>query len=638
MAATNTLKLAFVLSATDKMSRVIDQAVKKSTDKLNTFERSATMIGGSMMRTGATIAGAGAAISAATFGMAKSTADYAGQVYDMARATGVGVEEYQKMAYAAKMSGIESEKLSTSLVRFDKLIVDAANGSKTAAQTFKDLGIQLKDSKGNFRAPNEIFDDVADIFHKVEDGTAKTALAYELFGKSGADLIPMLNDGKAGLRSFYDEAIRTGNVLDENVILAADQFSDDLERIKLQGKGAALQLGASLMPTFQELATKLITVISKVTDWIKENPKLVATIGKVVTIVGGLMLIVGTATTVIGGIIFTVGKIVSTFKIAIGIIKGVAAAVKLLGTAFLTSPVGWVLLIIAAVAAGVYLIIKNWDKVKAFFIKLWDGIKTVFKSVWDWIKNLFLNYHPVGLVIKHWDKISDLFVRIWDKVKGAFKAAWDWIKNLFLNYTATGLVIKHWDKIVDFFSGLWSRVKAAFAGGWDAIAAFFSELPSKFFEWGKNIVMGLWNGITAVFDKVVDGIKNLGKKIAGGFKKVLGINSPSRVFMEYGLNITEGLSSGINEGGRQVENTTGGMAMQATRGIQQSITNTSVGGSNMSNSMGGLSLNYAPNIMIQGGMTPETQQDFLRMLRQHGNEIVAIMKRELQNKERLSFG
>ena len=70
-------------------------------------------------------------------------------------------------------------------------------------QTFKDLGIQIKDSAGNLRQPNAIFEDVAEIFHNTEDGAAKTALAVELFGKSGAALIPMLNDGKSGLQAFY---------------------------------------------------------------------------------------------------------------------------------------------------------------------------------------------------------------------------------------------------------------------------------------------------------------------------------------------------------------------------------------------------------------------------------------------------
>lgn len=60
--AANTLKLAFILSATDKMSRIIDEAVKKSTDKLSAFERTTSKIGRSMTKAGTVMLGASAAV------------------------------------------------------------------------------------------------------------------------------------------------------------------------------------------------------------------------------------------------------------------------------------------------------------------------------------------------------------------------------------------------------------------------------------------------------------------------------------------------------------------------------------------------------------------------------------------------
>lgn len=132
--------------------------------------------------------GASAAVGGSILDVGKSTADYAGDMYDMARGAGIGVEAFQKLAYAGRMSGVETEKLSASLVKFDRMVAEATGGNKTYMQTFEDLGIKIKDSAGNLRQPNEIFEDVADIFHNTEDGIGKTALAVELFGKSGADL------------------------------------------------------------------------------------------------------------------------------------------------------------------------------------------------------------------------------------------------------------------------------------------------------------------------------------------------------------------------------------------------------------------------------------------------------------------
>lgn len=66
--------------------------------------------------------GASAAVGGSILAVGKSTADYAGDMYDMARGAGIGVEAFQKLAYAGRMSGVETEKLSASLVKFDRIM------------------------------------------------------------------------------------------------------------------------------------------------------------------------------------------------------------------------------------------------------------------------------------------------------------------------------------------------------------------------------------------------------------------------------------------------------------------------------------------------------------------------------------
>ena len=426
--ANNTLKLAFILSATDKMSRIIDEAVKKSTDKLSAFERTTSKIGRSMTKAGTVMLGASAAVGGSILAVGKSTADYAGDMFDMARSTGMGVESFQKIAYAAKMSGIEAEKVTTSFIKFDKMIVDAAGGNKAYMQTFKDLGIQIKDSAGNLRQPNEIFEDVAEIFHNTKDGAAKTALAVELFGKSGAELIPMLNDGKSGLQAFYAEAERMGLVLSAEAIGKGDAFSDQLEQIGQQVKGVKLQLGTALIPALSAAAEKIAAVIDKITRWVQENPELAATIGNIAMTVGKWLAILGTAAIAIGGATFIVGQfgkvfrtVSDTIKIGTDIYKGLtgataaagkstiaytigqkmaAAAQWLFNTALFGCPVIWIVAGIMAIIAAVVLLVKYWDEVAAWFKKLWDSIVGIFKAAWEAIK-------------KVWGAVTGWFSNLW---------------------------------------------------------------------------------------------------------------------------------------------------------------------------------------------------------------------------------
>lgn len=662
---TQALTLAFVLSATDKMSRIVDQAIKKSSQSLSSFERKWTKAGGSMMQFGGKLTAAGAAIGGSIVGMAKSTADYGNIAAKTARSVGMDAENFQKLAYAAKYAGVDQQKLATSMGKLNKNIVAAASGSKTAQQTFKDLGISLKDSAGNLRAPNEVLNDIADVFKDSKDGPGKTALAYELLGKSGADMISLLNGGSKGIAEMGKEAERMGLVISNDATKAAEDFCDNLDRVKGSAKGVVFQLGAVMMPNINKTAIKIKEAIEKVTDWLRENPKLAATIGKVALVLGGLLGTIGIASVVFGGLAFVIGKFAGAFRMATSAIKAgqaiitacknsmllfrvqyaaftvgsklAAAGQWLFNTALFGCPIVWIIAGIMAVIAAVVLMVKHWDKITAFFKKIWNAVAGIFKKAWDWIKNMFLNYTPTGLVIKHWDKISDFFTNIWNRVKSVFRATWDWIKNLFLNYTPTGLIIKHWDKISDFFANTWNSIATGITNAWDGIGSYFGNLGSRFYEWGQNILQGLWNGITSMADKVIEGIQNIGQKIAKGFKAIFGINSPSKLFAEYGLNITQGLVVGLNNGGGAVEHATEGLATHTTDGITQSMQTTAVDASRTFASNAGTTLNYSPQITIAGTMTPEAKDEFSKMLRQHANEIISIIRRDAENTARLAF-
>ena len=615
--------------------------------------------------------GASAAVGGSILAVGKSTADYAGDMYDMARGAGIGVEAFQKLAYAGRMSGVETEKLSASLVKFDRMVAEATGGNKTYMQTFEDLGIKIKDSAGNLRQPNEIFEDVADIFHNTEDGIGKTALAVELFGKSGADLIPMLNDGKAGLKAFYAEAERLGLALSNEMIAKGDAFSDQLENIGEQVKGVKLQLGAALIPALSAATEKISKVIDKITKWVQENPELAATIGNIAMTTGKWIAILGTAAIAIGSVAFIILQFRKAFRamsdavtIGISIFKNIkntflvvdkamkgytktqklaTVATKLFNKALKANPILTIISLIIALGDVVYSVIKNWDKIAAWFKKLWDAIVGIFKAAWEAIK-------------KVWSTVTGWFSNLWGGIKAGAGKAWEGIKNT-INKAREG-VQKAWGSVKGWFSNLWGNVKSGISnawggikdwfsnlqpvewmrGAWENVGTFFENLGPRFYEWGKNLLQGLWNGITSMVDKIVEGMKNIGRRIANGFKSILGINSPSRLFAEYGLNITQGLVVGLDRGGAIVENATEGVAMQATRGITQSMqsstvnTSTIVGGGNT-----GPSITYAPQITFAGSTTQEVRDEFGKMLKQHANEIMELIRKYEENKTRLSF-
>lgn len=678
------LKLAFVLSATDKMSRIVNDAVNKSTGKLRAFERSTSKIGRSMMKIGGIMTGAGVAIGAGILGMVKTTTAYGDEVWKASQSTGMAVADYQKLAYAARYSNVEQTELNAAMIRLNKRLADTANGSKTAGQVFTKLGINIRDTSGHLRTSGEVFAELAGKFAGMKDGAEKTALAYELFGKSGANLIPLLNGGAKGLEDMGVEAERMGYVLSTEAAKASEQFNDNLSRVTDSAKGLMFQLGAALIPTLDTLAQKITAAVLKVSEWIKENPNLANTISTVLIGLTALLGMVGGVSVVIGAVTFTVGKFATALRgvmVAVNVGKALFAAASngmlvfrvqyaalvvwqklaavaqwLFNSALYACPVVWIIAAIMAVIGAVYLLVKHWDKVSALFVGLWEGIKNVFASAWNWIKNLFSSLNPVGWFSRMWGGVTAWFGRLWDGVKNVFSSAWDGIKQMFLNYTPTGLIIKHWDAITAWFGGLWDNVKGIFlnawegiknvfaslnplewfSGMWDSVTTFFGELPGRFFGFGRDIINGLTDGIKSLASEVWESVTGIGEGIKNKFKSFFGINSPSTLFAEYGVNITQGLTGGLEKGTPAVAATTEGLASAATRNISNGIT-AAAANSTTSINAGGVSLNYSPTINIGGGATPEAADEFIKLLRAHRDEIMRMIRQETENKQRLSF-
>ena len=203
----------------------------------------------------AAVATAAAAAGAAMGVAVKGAIDNADALSKSAQKIGVTTEALSRLKYAADFSDISLEQLTGGLGRLSKTMLDVSTGSKgPAATAFKALGIAVTDAAGNLRNSDVVFSEIADRFGRMEDGATKTALAISLFGKSGAELIPLLNSGADGLAAMaaesdlghHQHAHRQGG----------EQFNDTLTKIgKILGGWSTGDGGA--LPALQSLADTL---------------------------------------------------------------------------------------------------------------------------------------------------------------------------------------------------------------------------------------------------------------------------------------------------------------------------------------------------------------------------------------------
>lgn len=200
------------------------------------------------------VAAAATAAATAIGGAVKSAADYGDQLDAMSQRTGVAVEDLAKLQYAAKLSDTSAEALGSGLTKLAPLISSAAAGAPESGKLFEKFGISVRNADGSVRGASDVLGDLADVFASMPDGTQKTALAVEFFGKKmGAELIPLLNSGRDGLKAMGDEAERLGLVLNKEQTKAAADFNDNLDKLAQGSKATAVAIGNFLIPSLNKM-------------------------------------------------------------------------------------------------------------------------------------------------------------------------------------------------------------------------------------------------------------------------------------------------------------------------------------------------------------------------------------------------
>ncbi|MBI7334271.1 hypothetical protein JEV38_13375 [Pseudomonas aeruginosa] len=257
------------------------------------------------------LANLGVGVSLAGIGaMIKSSIDSADALDEMAQRTGIAVESLSLLVPAAELSAVSTEKFEAGLKRLATGMLEAATGSETSAQKFGALGVAVQNQDGTLRDSEQVLLDLADRFKAMPDGAEKAALAVDIFGKAGAEMIPFLNQGRDGIGALKQEAAELGLQLSADTAAQAGNFNDALDKLKLATQSIGNQIIASLLPALNDMAGGMV-----------ESAKQGGTLR---TILDGVVLVLKTLALGVA----TVGKAFVALGEAIG--GGVAAAVEAL--------------------------------------------------------------------------------------------------------------------------------------------------------------------------------------------------------------------------------------------------------------------------------------------------------------------
>jgi hypothetical protein len=475
------------LSIKDK----IGQGLKRAKERLAAWAQGLAAIGtGITAFSGSILGGLMATV--------RQFANVGSELADMSAATGVSAETLSALGYAAKQTGVDLGALHAGLRGMAKFTAQVAAGNKSAIKILDQLGI----SAASFMAasPEQRLALLADGLRNISDPGLRAALAMKTLGKSGEALLPMLAGGSAGLNAFIDRARELGIVITDEEAQKADALGDAWDDLLAVFGAVAFRTGAALADTMQAIIETVIVGAKAVGEFVQNNQGLVialataAVVGLAVgavflTLAGismGLSLIMGGLNAVIGfasaawvilGAIKTAVAAVNTWLAATLTAEGIAALWAAIQTsllsaamvvlevvtgaaaavlAFFTTPLGLIVLALAAVTAALAagaVWFFGYTEAGQFAVSTLTNLLT---GLWQTATQTFAGIFD-AIMAGRWDLAANVAMAglnlAWQKGIYALKSLWagfkEWLIGLFADMFAS-----IFQKLADFQAAL----------------------------------------------------------------------------------------------------------------------------------------------------------------------------------------
>ena len=441
---------------------VASQQVKAVGEKLKAAGKSVEDFGKKLMPVSAAAGALGGALVKLGYDSVKN----ADELNTLSKQTGLSTDSLQKMQYASELVDVSVEDITGALKKMKPKMTDSN-------KTFEKLGVAVKDSNGELRSAEDVFYDSIAALSKIQNETERDQVAMELFGKSADQLAGVIDDGGAALKQFGQEAADAGLILDQDTINSLNETNDTIDKMKATVGGTLAQLGATVAQVLGPALEKFAGWLGMITEKLREmNPETMETILKIVGIAAA-----------IAPVIIIIGKVIS----------GIGAITSAIS--FLMSPMGLIVVAIAAVIAIGVALYKNWDTICAWANTLKEK------------------------VVAAWTNLKTGVVNIVNNIKTAVSNAWNNIKNAVVTTT---------ENMKNMLKGKLDNIKAAYeahGGGIKGIASAAVEAIKEYWTLGFDAINTLTGGkldaikekFTSAFNAVKDTVKNAIDAVKGWF-------------------------------------------------------------------------------------------------------------------------
>lgn len=569
-----------------EMGAVVEPAAKE------TGEKSGKHFGESLAKgLKATAAVIGAAMTAATAGAiatgkafinaANSTAQYGDNIDKMSQKMGISTKAYQEWDFVMQHCGTSIESLKPSMKTL-------ANAAVKGSDAFDKLGISQQDIAN--MSQEELFGKTISALQNVKNETERTALASKLLGKGATELGALFNMSADETDALKQQVHDLGGIMSDDAIKAAANYQDEMQNMKtaltgvknnimsqflpgissvmtglskvFSGNGGVEEIRAGLQsvisniqkmaPQFMSIATTLIN--SLISGFAPMLPSLVSSIFSVMTqaIVTVSSMIPQLMPVIISGIQGALSAVMQALPIIIdGLTQLVMSIVTWLSSGDNVSKmVSGLVALVSQIADSISMVLPVLLPAIVEVISQLAIALTDEKNVTTLINAALTLVGAIAVAIgKALTKIPALVKGVFSNLVNLMASFLEWIVPKVADGIANIV-----NKVKTFGSNLANSIKTWFSNTLGKIGGFVSdiitkikELPGKALSIGKDLIAGLWNGISDKINWIKDKIKGMGSAITKAIKGVFGIHSPSKIWREQiGQNL--GLSIGLGFG------------------------------------------------------------------------------------------
>lgn len=224
------VELAMNSAVFEKNAAKAGRSTKDLGDKAENLGFRMGRMGKAVLAAGATFAG-GALVSG-IFDMAKASLESASALGEQAAQLGVSTRALQEYRFAASQTGIEQGQMDAALAKLTKTMGEAAGGAKKPAEAFAKLGIDIKAFVASGKDAGDLLPAMAAGLGKLDTEGDKAATGAAILGRNFQTLMPLLNEGAAGINRYRKEARDLGIVLSDDLISQADEAADKMSKLQ----------------------------------------------------------------------------------------------------------------------------------------------------------------------------------------------------------------------------------------------------------------------------------------------------------------------------------------------------------------------------------------------------------------------